>query len=172
RSTVGFTVSDNRICQTLSVPRCPINTQIHFIYQAWPLPPSIFTAVPLTYDAKSEQRKVITFAASDVSPIRPSGMLSALEAENSSHDNSGDCFCQRFSIWSLRIRPMHTAFTRTPYCPRSLLIALVSASPALRDTVVGREFGWGVFPMTAVKFRSEEHTSELQSRFDLVCRLL
>src|SRR5207249_11649410 len=24
----------------------------------------------------------------------------------------------------------------------------------------------------AVKFRSEEHTSELQSRFDLVCRLL
>src|SRR5438067_11463464 len=27
-------------------------------------------------------------------------------------------------------------------------------------------------PVTATPYRSEEHTSELQSRFDLVCRLL
>src|SRR5699024_12633984 len=85
-SVVEFYGYVKLICTTMSVPRVPINNQRHFIYQSWPLPPSIFTAVPLTYDAKSEQRKVITFAASDVSPIRPSGMLSALEAENSSHD--------------------------------------------------------------------------------------
>src|SRR5699024_12797360 len=30
----------------------------------------------------------------------------------------------------------------------------------------------GGLKMTTVKSRSEEHTSELQSRFDLVCRLL
>src|SRR5207249_7706824 len=30
----------------------------------------------------------------------------------------------------------------------------------------------GVFDRDADRFRSEEHTSELQSRFDLVCRLL
>src|SRR5437868_9903180 len=30
---------------------------------------------------------------------------------------------------------------------------------------------WEVFKQT-IHFRSEEHTSELQSRFDLVCRLL
>src|SRR5207249_7268811 len=30
----------------------------------------------------------------------------------------------------------------------------------------------GDYPDNAERFRSEEHTSELQSRFDLVCRLL
>src|SRR5699024_11398529 len=29
-----------------------------------------------------------------------------------------------------------------------------------------------LFPISTCRFRSEEHTSELQSRFDLVCRLL
>src|SRR5438067_9023374 len=31
---------------------------------------------------------------------------------------------------------------------------------------------WNPNSFTAAAFRSEEHTSELQSRFDLVCRLL
>src|SRR5438105_9566435 len=31
---------------------------------------------------------------------------------------------------------------------------------------------WTVIPVAAVSPRSEEHTSELQSRVDLVCRLL
>src|SRR5699024_12442470 len=33
-------------------------------------------------------------------------------------------------------------------------------------------FSWNFLRATFRKFRSEEHTSELQSRFDLVCRLL
>src|SRR5699024_1376030 len=117
------------------------NSRSFLFYHAWPLPPSMFTAVPLTYDARSEHKKVMTFAASAVLPIRPSGIFSPLRAENSSQLKSGACFCQRFSIWSLRIKPMHTAFTRILYFPKSLLIALVSASPALLDTVVGKEFG-------------------------------
>src|SRR5207249_11321487 len=34
--------------------------------------------------------------------------------------------------------------------------------------------GWAIYtpPMPTFRDRSEEHTSELQSRFDLVCRLL
>src|SRR5699024_12415148 len=34
------------------------------------------------------------------------------------------------------------------------------------------ELNGHTMPVTSVAFRSEEHTSELQSRFDLVCRLL
>src|SRR5690349_18739646 len=47
----------------------------------------------------------------------------------------------------------------------SLLSHIVFAIPAVR----GIEFGTG---FAAAKMRSEEHTSELQSRRDLVCRLL
>ena len=43
-------------------------------YKALAEPPSMFTAVPETYEAASETRKVITFAASSVFPIRPSGI--------------------------------------------------------------------------------------------------
>src|SRR5207249_9754495 len=33
-------------------------------------------------------------------------------------------------------------------------------------------YSWSLEPLTTLTLRSEEHTSELQSRFDLVCRLL
>src|SRR5437868_9053964 len=36
----------------------------------------------------------------------------------------------------------------------------------------GNEFAFGEIARRAENHRSEEHTSELQSRFDLVCRLL
>src|SRR5699024_12379708 len=81
----------------------------------------------------------MTFAASCVSPIRPSGILCLSSREYSSQLNSGASFCHFFMIWSLLIRPMHTVLTRMPYCPRSLLIAFVIAIPAARETVVGRE---------------------------------
>src|SRR5699024_11829936 len=40
------------------------------------------------------------------------------------------------------------------------------------DTVAGRSGGGQACQDGGVTSRSEEHTSELQSRFDLVCRLL
>src|SRR5207249_11108202 len=47
-------------------------------------------------------------------------------------------------------------------------LALVSLAPAdIAVALDGRDQGSGAKPQ-----RSEEHTSELQSRFDLVCRLL
>src|SRR5699024_12065454 len=42
-------------------------------------------------------------------------------------------------------------------------------------TIIYKIFGTGTDALTTIKvgtMRSEEHTSELQSRFDLVCRLL
>src|SRR5438067_9315393 len=49
--------------------------------------------------------------------------------------------------------------------------SLFKQGAALRvRTVEGR--GWVTFKGTAQAARSEEHTSELQSRFDLVCRLM
>src|SRR6266571_6695784 len=37
---------------------------------------------------------------------------------------------------------------------------------------IGHELGWLGPPLDAVQIRSEEHTSELQSHVNLVCRLL
>src|SRR5207249_6214995 len=57
--------------------------------------------------------------------------------------------------------------------PRSTLFPYTTLfrSPRLRNTARGVLFAYcGSFRSTSG--RSEEHTSELQSRFDLVCRLL
>src|SRR5438067_10795671 len=40
------------------------------------------------------------------------------------------------------------------------------------NTLSGRAITWSSSNTVATVSRSEEHTSELQSRFDLVCRLL
>src|SRR5699024_12591178 len=56
------------------------------------------------------------------------------------------------------------------------LITLIGEprSGLLHDAMVNRQVDDGGFPgyTLTVDDRSEEHTSELQSRFDLVCRLL
>src|SRR5699024_11420532 len=50
--------------------------------------------------------------------------------------------------------------------PSHLLEHLISAAP-LAPCLVVKPYPW-----LWERYRSEEHTSELQSRFDLVCRLL
>src|SRR5207249_7216299 len=66
-----------------------------------------------------------------------------------------------------------------PYEGRSARGATVSASGPYHVVAESPRFHarntaryWGVLQRTAENGRSEEHTSELQSRFDLVCRLL
>src|SRR5437868_12568915 len=56
--------------------------------------------------------------------------------------------------------------------PKTKAVAL-SAAPHLVEATIGAELTT-TDPAQALKLirRSEEHTSELQSRFDLVCRLL
>src|SRR5699024_12206110 len=49
------------------------------------------------------------------------------------------------------------------------------SNQAIRNYLVKMDFKWEkrkIFSQRADTMRSEEHTSELQSRFDLVCRLL
>src|SRR5437868_12381600 len=60
----------------------------------------------------------------------------------------------------MRRPPRSTLFPYTTLF-RSVITNLFSAVPYVGDSIV--TLLWG---------RSEEHTSELQSRFDLVCRLL
>src|SRR5437868_12667530 len=71
-----------------------------------------------------------------------------------------------FFLLMIRRPPRSTLF------PYTTLFRSVSRSDGWTDPLLGgryhRELGNG-FGLTA---RSEEHTSELQSRFDLVCRLL
>src|SRR5438067_3729792 len=69
-----------------------------------------------------------------------------------------------FSFLMTRPPPISTLF---PYT--TLFRSLLPRVPARARN--GRELGAGRHP-TRVRSRSEEHTSELQSRFDLVCRLL
>src|SRR5699024_3666154 len=50
--------------------------------------------------------------------------------------------------------------------------SMCTASPSLSSVISGvQSFMWNYFK-SMFPSRSEEHTSELQSRFDLVCRLL
>src|SRR5699024_12487460 len=47
-----------------------------------------------------------------------------------------------------------------------------AAERGLRAALIVTLGHWGCHPPSTPVLRSEEHTSELQSRFDLVCRLL
>src|SRR5207249_11288373 len=75
---------------------------------------------------------------------------------SSSTTNSTASSMPRFS--DIGLAPAVTDFrpSRKIACART--VAVVVPSPAISEVLVGH--------------RSEEHTSELQSRFDLVCRLL
>src|SRR2546422_4551448 len=59
-----------------------------------------------------------------------------------------------------------------PICnaARPIVRASVAAAVAGRTLIWDANLGFG--PCAAQEFRSEEHTSELQSRLHLVCRLL
>src|SRR2546422_2763159 len=56
----------------------------------------------------------------------------------------------------------HTSGLRPSSCPASGTARVRAATPGI----------WGTFARPAREERSEEHTSELQSRLHLVCRLL
>src|SRR5207249_11981514 len=68
-----------------------------------------------------------------------------------------------------------------PISSRPRARSVARPSPASRSLTTSRAWAtcstnsapsWASRPMVARTTRSEEHTSELQSRFDLVCRLL
>src|SRR5438105_9226097 len=59
---------------------------------------------------------------------------------------------------------------RSTLFPYTTLFRSVAMSAAWRASVAGLSTTTGV--LCAIAQRSEEHTSELQSRVDLVCRLL
>src|SRR5437868_7653560 len=68
----------------------------------------------------------------------------------------------------------YTTLFRSKDCCGVFVVGILIGENDLRAVLVG-DFAhhWslpGVAPATGI--RSEEHTSELQSRFDLVCRLL
>src|SRR5215467_14737783 len=69
----------------------------------------------------------------------------------------------RMSGWSTRSMPM-LAPRRVPPC---LIASVATSNTCISDT--GPE---AVPPVDATRSRSEEHTSELQSPCNLVCRLL
>src|SRR5437868_12580680 len=73
------------------------------------------------------------------------------------------------SFLSLMIRrpPRSTLF------PYTTLFRSLCATGAANVVIPGRRSIWDAgFRESRIEDRSEEHTSELQSRFDLVCRLL
>src|SRR2546422_11728508 len=81
------------------------------------------------------------------------------------------CTLMFFFFFFLMIRrpPRSTLFPYTTLF-RSLTLAATAAQEALRAAFCGaQELNWIV---ATSETRSEEHTSELQSRLHLVCRLL
>src|SRR5699024_11384376 len=85
------------------------------------------------------------------------------------------CFMIFFSSSYVLHRDLHSFPTRRS----SDLTRLTAASTASTSPIPSRTATWSNFFIRALSCaarpylgRSEEHTSELQSRFDLVCRLL
>src|SRR5699024_12080962 len=70
--------------------------------------------------------------------------------------------------WS-RPLPRSTTMTRQGCSRLALLAATTAASASSPEATITRV---STRPRVTTPPRSEEHTSELQSRFDLVCRLL
>src|SRR5207249_10950951 len=77
-------------------------------------------------------------------------------------------------IFASRADALATAYRAAASTLDGLVAAATATDQALRDALWGAAaFGVdGSVPALAPLGRSEEHTSELQSRFDLVCRLL
>src|SRR5699024_12693455 len=72
-----------------------------------------------------------------------------------------------FFFLMIRLPPRSTLF------PYTTLFRSLFFTAALMPTIVESIGGYSYFAWVTTAFvRSEEHTSELQSRFDLVCRLL
>src|SRR5699024_11959052 len=66
----------------------------------------------------------------------------------------------RFCVWKMERGAKSSRLTKVPYKPGTHQKAQTNHADTFSDF------------SDAMKVRSEEHTSELQSRFDLVCRLL
>src|SRR5437868_15536314 len=79
-------------------------------------------------------------------------------------------------LWMLQTTSLHFFFLLLRRPPRSTLFPYTTLfrSPELADYRLTEVASGGAANRTLVACvnRSEEHTSELQSRFDLVCRLL
>src|SRR2546422_7982786 len=86
-------------------------------------------------------------------------------------------FAQTSSPWENAVNVLMQAFTSTIARGLSLVAIVVSGltfafgEGGSKRVLAGVLFGVGM-GIAAVNFRSEEHTSELQSRLHLVCRLM
>src|SRR5207249_12213017 len=83
-----------------------------------------------------------------------------------------------YSIFSASLLSLFFFFLLIRRPPRSTLFPYTTLFRSLSRKSLGNLNGLGNAPLTNRRYarglflRSEEHTSELQSRFDLVCRLL
>src|SRR5216683_6133738 len=84
-----------------------------------------------------------------------------------------------FEVSSLRVRPIVSRSGVLRGCwivVRSLLLGPLfrglSTPERQQLSIRGEDLSHGVLELASLLDRSEEHTSELQSRSDLVCRLL
>src|SRR5687768_17952346 len=74
--------------------------------------------------------------------------------------------CFALSLGGIRRPPTSTLF------PYTTLFRSPARSPTAADAFSSRAIGQGLLRGKRRRLRSEEHTSELQSRLHLVCRLL
>src|SRR5699024_11672485 len=83
------------------------------------------------------------------------------------------------TVFEIRLRSRRSSFDKNSPSSRAFTILIAALVPSPSTTLNG---GINALPSTrnsvasdlykSTFLRSEEHTSELQSRFDLVCRLL
>src|SRR5699024_12822228 len=79
-------------------------------------------------------------------------------------------FLFRLPLLKASLFPYTTLFRSSRYGKYFTTIFVAAIAPTTATNAV--KIALTVFPASTSFVRSEEHTSELQSRFDLVCRLL
>src|SRR5699024_12748691 len=99
-----------------------------------------------------------------LTPVPPRPELPAL----SLHDALPISASISASSSSLLMPKRFIAWSRSVLAPSSVAIRTIASAASLNDSRSGRTD----LDQAMNLFRSEEHTSELQSRFDLVCRPL
>src|SRR5207248_260899 len=138
------------------------------------------TLIPITFDAAIYNN---WGNATFVGGVKHARIIFAAQNANAI-DNSAYFVRQQYrdflsrepdaSGWDFWINNMDTCAVGTPYsvCQNLKPAQRVDTSAAFFLSIEFQQTGYLVYRTYKAAYRSEEHTSELQSPYDLVCRLL
>src|SRR5437868_14712509 len=142
------------------------------------------TSIILKWLQTTYGSEIVTFTADlgqgeELEPARKKALLLGIRPENIFIDDLREEFVRDYVFPMFRANTLYegqyllgTAIARPLIAKRQIEIARQVGADAVCHGATGKGNDQVRFELGYYALRSEEHTSELQSRFDLVCRLL